>query len=76
MSRLAEALREVKPQGSAVEPHRVAARQPVGARNVALRLVADDGALDDLPLLVEEIELLLGSEEEDEAAKEAYLFKS
>jgi ATP-dependent DNA helicase RecG len=46
------------------------------AREVALRLVADDGALDDLPLLAEEIELLLGSEEEDEAAKEAYLFKS
>jgi ATP-dependent DNA helicase RecG len=46
------------------------------AREVALRLVADDGGLDDLPLLAEEIELLLGSEEEDEAAKEAYLFKS
>jgi ATP-dependent DNA helicase RecG len=46
------------------------------AREVALRLVADDGSLDDLPLLVEEIDLLLGSEEEDEAAKEAYLFKS
>jgi ATP-dependent DNA helicase RecG len=46
------------------------------ARNVALRLVADDGGLDDLALLAEEIDLLLGSEEEDEAAKEAYLFKS
>jgi ATP-dependent DNA helicase RecG len=46
------------------------------AREVALRLVRDDGSLDELPLLAEEIELLLGSEEEDEAAKEAYLFKS
>jgi hypothetical protein len=43
---------------------------------VALRLVGEDGSLDELPLLAEEIELLLGSEEEDEAAKEAYLFKS
>ena len=46
------------------------------AREVALRLVGEDGGLDDLALLAEEIELLLGSEEEDEAAKEAYLFKS
>jgi hypothetical protein len=38
--------------------------------------VADDGGLDDLALLAEEIDLLLGSEDEDEAAKEAYLFKS
>jgi ATP-dependent DNA helicase RecG len=46
------------------------------AREVALRLVAEDGGLERLPLLAEEIELLLGSEEEDEAAKEAFLFKS
>ena len=46
------------------------------AREVALRLVGEDGSLDGLALLAEEIELLLGSEEEDEAAKEAYLFKS
>nr|MBA2624570.1 ATP-dependent DNA helicase RecG [Acidimicrobiia bacterium] len=46
------------------------------AREVAFALVDADGGLDDLPLLAEEIDLLLGREDVDEAAPEAFLFKS
>jgi ATP-dependent DNA helicase RecG len=46
------------------------------ARAVALDLVAPEGGLDDLPLLAEEVDLLLGPEDDDEATPGAFLFKS